>query len=130
MSDESSRCRPEDHEPPATGAAFDPEAIHRAAAIFRAMGDAPRLHTLHLLLHHERCVTELVVAMKEKTSTVSQRLRVLRAERLVIRRRQGTHVYYALADAHVAALIRAAVDHATEFSSPMTSSRSDSRSQP
>ena len=79
------------------------------------MGDGPRLRTLQLLLHREWCVTELVTAMKEKISAVSQRLRLLRNERLVTRRREGSHVFYALADAHVADLIRTALAHAEEF---------------
>ena len=47
-------------------------------------------------------------------STVSQRLRLLRSERLVARRRDGKHVYYALADAHVGELLQAALEHAAE----------------
>ena len=47
-------------------------------------------------------------------STVSQQLRVLRAEHLVTRRREGSHLYYSLADEHVRMIIRAALEHANE----------------
>jgi ArsR family transcriptional regulator len=57
--------------------------------------------------------------MGEKFSTVSQRLRVLRLEGLIVRRRAGTHLYYALADRHVAGLIYNALAHAAELEGGM-----------
>ena len=78
------------------------------------MGDEHRLRILELLRQGECCVTELVDAVQEKFSTVSQRLRVLRSARLVVRRRKGTHVFYDLADRHVADLIDNALAHASE----------------
>jgi ArsR family transcriptional regulator len=89
-----------------------PEALERAAALFSAMGDAARLRLLELLLAGECCVGELVTATSEKFSTVSQRLRVLRGQGLITRRRDKTHLYYALSDRHVADLVRTALAHA------------------
>jgi ArsR family transcriptional regulator, lead/cadmium/zinc/bismuth-responsive transcriptional repressor len=83
--------------------------------MFRAMGDSPRLKILEMLSHGERCVTEIVEELKDKFPTVSQRLRLLRAEGLVVRRRQGTHLFYALADRHVADLLHNALAHAEEL---------------
>lgn len=60
-------------------------------------------------------MTEIVEAVKEKFSTVSQRLRILRSEGLIVRRRDGNHIYYASADRHVADLILNALDHAHEL---------------
>jgi ArsR family transcriptional regulator len=79
------------------------------------MGDAPRLRLLELLAQGEWCVTEIVAAVNEKFSTVSQRLRLLRSEGLVARRREGTHIFYQLADRHVADLIYNAMAHAQEL---------------
>ena len=62
----------------------------------------------------ERCVSELSEAADATMSTISQRLRVLRAEGLVSRRRAGKHAYYRLADEHVAELIDSALAHARE----------------
>jgi DNA-binding transcriptional ArsR family regulator len=109
-------CRTEEHvhrgpPKPACGAA----ELERAARLFRALGDGPRLLLLQLLAGGERCVTELVEAAGEKFSTVSQRLRVLRGEGLVTRRRAGTHLYYALADQHVTDLMANALAHAHEL---------------
>lgn len=99
----------------------DPESLERAARLFRALGDAPRLRILHLLLRGETCVSEIVTATAEKFSTISQRLRILRSEGLVRRRRDGSHVYYALVDDHVKDLVFNALAHARELDSPAIS---------
>lgn len=90
------------------------EAIARAAALFRAAGDVSRLRLLDHLGTSEACVSELAAAFDMKMSTLSQQLRVLLAERLVARRREGKHVFYRLADEHIRELIHAALDHAGE----------------
>lgn len=92
----------------------DDAAIEAASRIFRAMGDPPRLRTLAMLAQGEACVTEIAAATNEELSTISQRLRVLRSENLLERRRQGKHILYSLADQHVAGLIFNALAHSTE----------------
>jgi ArsR family transcriptional regulator, lead/cadmium/zinc/bismuth-responsive transcriptional repressor len=92
----------------------EPEAVERAVRLFRALGDEARLRTLDLLVPGEACVSELAKSMGERVSTVSHRLRLLRAEGLVSRRRDGRHIYYALADRHVLELVENALQHATE----------------
>jgi ArsR family transcriptional regulator len=91
-------------------------ALDAAARLFRAMGDMPRLRTLTLLSQGEACVSEIAAFTGEEISTISQRLRVLRAENLLNRRRQGKHILYSLADQHVSGLIFNALAHATEKS--------------
>lgn len=88
--------------------------VRRAAALFRAVGDAARLALLERLAAGEQCVSAIALATGERLSTVSQRLRVLRSEGLVVGRRDGKHVYYAVADAHVADIVRAALQHVSE----------------
>ena len=95
--------------------ASSPKALERAAALFRAMGDPARLRLLVLLGQQERCVGELVETLGEKFPTVSQRLRLLRTEGLVTRRRDGNHLNYALADRHVADMVTTALEHAAEL---------------
>jgi DNA-binding transcriptional ArsR family regulator len=112
-------CQPGDHGTADT--AIPPASLERAAQLFRAMGDAPRLRILELLKKGELCVTEIVAAVKEKFSTVSQRLRILRGEGLIARRREGNHIYYALADRHVADLVRNALAHARELDAALAS---------
>ncbi|MBI2391310.1 MAG: helix-turn-helix transcriptional regulator [Deltaproteobacteria bacterium] len=90
------------------------EALEAAAAFFRAAGDVSRLRLLTVLRSGEWCVTELAQALDEALPTISQRLKVLRTEGLVSRRRRGKHVLYSLADEHVAALLASAIEHAQE----------------
>lgn len=90
------------------------EALDRASDLFRAMGDTARLRLLALLSQGPACVSELAAIEGETISTISQRLRVLRSERLVTRRRDGKHINYALADQHVLDLVFSAMAHASE----------------
>lgn len=108
---EPTRCEHLD-DPPRGGASA--RAIERAASLFRALGDESRLRTLELLSDREACVSEIAASSGEAVSTVSHRLRLLRNEGLVSRRRDGRHIYYALADAHVSELLRNALEHADE----------------
>jgi ArsR family transcriptional regulator, lead/cadmium/zinc/bismuth-responsive transcriptional repressor len=101
------------HERPAVPERSD-VAYHRAAGFFRAAGDEQRLRLLALLAAGEWCVTDLAEVAGAGMSTVSQRLRVLRSEGLVVGRREGKHVFYSLADDHVAELIANALEHAEE----------------
>src|SRR5882724_7603473 len=86
-------CLAADH-PAKVGPSASPEAIEQASRLFRALGDGPRLRLLEFLMRGECCVTEMVETLGEKFSTISQRLRLLRGERLIVRRRAGTHLYY------------------------------------
>ncbi|MFM8572633.1 MAG: ArsR/SmtB family transcription factor [Pirellula sp.] len=90
------------------------ETCKRTAAIFRALGDTSRLQLLALLSHGEMCVSELTERLEDNLPAISQRLKLLRAERLVNTRRQGKHIYYSLADNHIASLIENGLAHGSE----------------
>ncbi len=97
---------------------IDVEACDRAAAIFRALGDPQRLRLLMLLEAGERCVSELCQLLNKPMPAISQRLRLLKSERIVRSRRDGKHVYYALADDHISRLVTNGVMHAMEQTIP------------
>ncbi|HVJ95159.1 MAG TPA: metalloregulator ArsR/SmtB family transcription factor [Labilithrix sp.] len=107
-------CGPEEHARRGRASMVSDEQLERAASIFRAAGDISRLKLLHRLSDGEWCVTELAEAAGVGLSTVSQQLRLLRAERIVVRRRAGKHIFYSLADSHVSDLIHSAIEHAAE----------------
>ncbi|MEN1728471.1 MAG: helix-turn-helix domain-containing protein, partial [Pseudomonadota bacterium] len=73
---------------------------------------------LLLLEGGARCVSDIAKTLDEPMTAVSQRLRVLKNERIVRARRDGKHVFYALADHHIANLITNGVDHAMEHLTP------------
>jgi len=92
----------------------DDASLERASRLFRAIGEPARLRLLSRLSQGEMCVTEIAALEKESVSTISQRLRVLRSEDLIVRRRRGKHIDYALADQHVMDLVFNALAHASE----------------
>jgi DNA-binding transcriptional ArsR family regulator len=81
---------------------------------FKALGDMSRLKILWALAHQEMCVCDLAALLGITESAVSHQLRLLRTLRLVKNRREGTILYYRLADDHVSQLIRIALDHIQE----------------
>jgi ArsR family transcriptional regulator len=94
------------------------DALERAASLLRALGDPSRLRLLERLAEDEWCVSELAEVAGTGLSTISQQLRLLRAERVVKRRRSGKHIYYSLVDLHVKALIQNALHHGAERNTP------------
>jgi DNA-binding transcriptional ArsR family regulator len=108
-------CSPEEHVDQRPKRPFvDDVGLERASRLFRAIGEPARLRLLARLAQGEMCVTELATLEKESVSTISQRLRVLRSEDLIVRRRRGKHINYGLADQHVMDLMFNALAHATE----------------
>jgi DNA-binding transcriptional ArsR family regulator len=88
--------------------------LEEASAMFRALGDPSRLRLLTRLAGGEICVTELAQLEHDKLTTVSARLKTLCAVRLVKRRREAKHIFYALSDAHILQLVESAIGHAAE----------------
>ncbi|MCM5705728.1 metalloregulator ArsR/SmtB family transcription factor [Larsenimonas salina] len=82
------------------------------------MSDPARLRLLLWLSQREMCVSELVELEQAKVSSISARLKTLYAGRLVSRRREAKHIYYALADDHVRVLLNNIVGHAAEEVTP------------
>lgn len=108
---------------------MDNAALDRAARLFRAIGEPARLRILSRLAQGEMCVTELAASEGESLSTISQRLRVLRSENIIVRRRRGKHINYGLADQHVMDLVFNALAHATERPASVPSRRADSETE-
>jgi len=92
------------------------QQLEAAAAMCRALSDASRLRLLLWLAQREMCVSELVECEQSKLGSISARLQILHAARLVTRRRNAKHIYYALADDHVRALVSNILGHAAESS--------------
>jgi DNA-binding transcriptional ArsR family regulator len=88
------------------------EQVERGADLLRSLSDPQRLRTLLVLAEGERTVSELAALCGEKIGTVSARLRLLHGASVVVRRRDGQSIHYALADSHVLQIVRAAIDHA------------------
>ncbi|HSR32866.1 MAG TPA: metalloregulator ArsR/SmtB family transcription factor [Anaerolineae bacterium] len=75
------------------------------AQLFRALSHPVRLRILDILARQEACVCHLTEILGQRQPYVSQQLATLREAGLVADRREGTLIYYRLADDHLATVI-------------------------
>ena len=68
------------------------------AQLFRALAHPVRLRILDILARQEACVCHLTAVLGQRQPYVSQQLATLREAGLVTDRREGTLIYYRLAD--------------------------------
>jgi DNA-binding transcriptional ArsR family regulator len=80
------------------------ELAELIARRFRALGDPMRVRILDLLRDHELSVTALAELLGAGQQNVSKHLAVLVESGMLARRKEGTHVYYRIADEGVFAL--------------------------
>jgi ArsR family transcriptional regulator len=84
--------------------AMTPGLLSMIAERFKALGEPARLRLLNALRDGEKSVTELVEETDLGQANVSKHLHVLYSSGLVVRRREGMFVRYAIADDRVYAL--------------------------
>jgi rhodanese-related sulfurtransferase/DNA-binding HxlR family transcriptional regulator len=89
----------------AKAALFDAQA-----SVAQALGSGRRAEIVDVLAQGERSVDELAGEISQSTANTSQHLQVLARAGLVRSRREGTHVFYRLADDRVAELWAAVRD--------------------
>jgi DNA-binding transcriptional ArsR family regulator len=78
------------------------------AEFFKTLGHPARIRVLELLSEGERSVGELLPEVGIEASHLSQQLAVLRRANLVVTRKAGPTVYYALTSPQVAQLLAVA----------------------
>src|ERR1700746_3459134 len=88
--------------------------LETAGELLRALAAPVRIAIVLQLLDSQRCVHELVDALRVPQPLVSQHLRVLKAAGVVEGERSGREVLYRLVDEHLAHIVIAAVTHAAE----------------
>ena len=90
----------------------EPDDVRRAADALRMLADPTRLNILWALMQGETSVACLAELAGTSPTAVSQHLSKLRLAGLVTNRREGTFVFYTLADHHIGELVRQALSHA------------------
>ena len=76
-----------------------PETVYeRNAVLYTLMANPKRLHILNLLAQEEMSVAELADAVGCRMANISQHLSVLRANKFVFARREGTNIYYRISN--------------------------------
>ncbi|WP_052542625.1 ArsR/SmtB family transcription factor [Cryobacterium roopkundense] len=114
---------------------FEPEGeyVELAVEVFAMLADATRIRIILALRDAELPVNQLAETVNKSQAAVSQHLAKLRLARIVTTRRDGTRVFYRLANEHARQLVSDAIfqaQHALEgvpahHRSPLTHTVSD-----
>ena len=80
---------------------FPMPVYEKNAVLYRIMANPKRLHMLNLLAQKEMSVDELARQVGMRMANASQHLAVLRANRFVASRRDGTKVMYRITDPRI-----------------------------
>lgn len=94
---------------------LDPESdfVELAAEVFQMLADATRVRIILALRSAEEMpVNHLAEVVDKSPAAVSQHLAKLRLARMVLTRREGTTVFYRLADEHASDLVSDAIKQA------------------
>jgi ArsR family transcriptional regulator len=90
------------------------DKIYYVAELFKVLGDPTRARIVRAVEDREKCVSCLAEELGMTESAISHQLRILKQARLLSSRRDGKHLYYSLADHHVAVLFDTALEHIRE----------------
>ena len=88
--------------------------LYDLSDFFKVLGDSTRAKIMWALDEHELCVCDLAALLNMTKSAISHQLRALREANLVINRRDGKNIYYALADDHVRQIFEMGLEHIRE----------------
>lgn len=80
----------------------------RSAGIFKALSHPTRIAIVNLLSSGERCVCEILPALRVEQPTLSKHLAILKREGLLSCRRDGPKMIYRLNTKRVCAIIQLA----------------------
>ena len=90
------------------------EMLYDLADFFKIFGDSTRMSILFAIDGAPMCVCDIAKLLGMTKSAVSHQLKILRANDLVVYKKQGKNVIYSLADDHVRDIIEKAHEHINE----------------
>lgn len=88
------------------------------ADIFKQLGDGSRIRIFWLLCHCEECVINLSAMVNMSSPAVSHHLKQLKAEGLIVSRREGKEVYYRASLSDRAQLLHHMIEALVEIACP------------
>ncbi|WP_412538741.1 metalloregulator ArsR/SmtB family transcription factor [Longispora sp. K20-0274] len=100
------------------------------AEFFKTLAHPARIRVLELLAEREQAVSEMLPEVGIEPAHLSQQLSVLRKMNLVVSRREGSTVYYALVSPQVAELLTIARRILTEVLTSQAELLDDLRAAP
>ena len=90
------------------------EILDRMESVLNIASDFTRLKIMYAIMKEEKSVSEIVEEVGASQSLVSHQLSVLKNVDLVSTRKDGTKVFYRLADEHVDMLLKIVYEHVSE----------------
>ena len=90
------------------------EILDRMESVLNIASDFTRLKIMYAIMKEEKSVSEIVEEVGASQSLVSHQLSVLKNADLVSTRKDGTKVFYRLADGHVDMLLKIVYEHVSE----------------
>ena len=94
------------------------EEFYAAADLFKLMGDSTRVRLFWILCHTEACVVNLSAMMEMSSPALSHHLKLLKACRLIVGRREGKEVFYRAADSEAAQLLHRMIEEIMRITCP------------
>ena len=89
--------------------------LYSVADLVKIHGNTSRI-SIYLALHETAtCLHCLAKELDMSESSVSHQLNILKAHRLIKRRREGKLIFYSLADKHVRLIIDTGLEHICEL---------------
>ncbi|MCI9007397.1 MAG: winged helix-turn-helix transcriptional regulator [Lachnospiraceae bacterium] len=86
------------------------EDFQNLSDVFRLLGDSSRLRIFWILCHCEECVINISAMMEMSSPAVSHHLKMLKASKLIVSRRDGKEVYYQAAHTEQAELLHQMIE--------------------
>ncbi len=88
--------------------------LDKMESLLNVASDFTRLKILYSISDREKSVSEIVEEVGASQSLVSHQIKVLKKANLVSSRKEGTRVFYQLADEHIVQLLNVVYEHVME----------------
>ena len=90
------------------------EEYSKLSEFFKIFGNPTRLKIISLLSVEDLCVCDISEALELNQTTVSNQLRILRANNIVKYQKEGKMARYSLTDAHIEMIYKVGLEHILE----------------
>ena len=92
----------------------DEEEYAELSEFFKIFGNPTRLKIISLLAIEDLCVCDICDALDLNQTTVSNQLRILRANNIVKYQKEGKMARYSLTDLHIEMIYKVGLEHILE----------------
>ena len=93
---------------------IDENQYSELSEFFKIFGNPTRLKILSLLAIEDLCVCDICEALNLNQTTVSNQLRILRANNIVKYQKEGKMARYSLTDLHIEMIYKVGLEHILE----------------